>query len=61
MSVRANITAKSPAAPDGAYLKSVRFGQQEMLGKEIDLSQGASGELEITFRYGAAEVDGTAF
>ena len=46
--------------PDGAYLKSVRFGQQEMLGKELDLSQGAAGELDVVFRYGAAEVDGVA-
>jgi hypothetical protein len=47
-------------APDGAYLKSVRFGQQEILGKELDLTQGVFGELDITFRYGVAEVDGTA-
>jgi hypothetical protein len=46
-------------APDGAYLKSVRLGQQEMLGKEIDFSNGASGELDIVFRYGAAQVGGT--
>lgn len=46
-------------APAGTYLKSVRFGQQEILGKELDLSQSAAGDLEILFRYGAAEVDGT--
>lgn len=43
----------------GAYLKSVRLGQQDVLGQELDFSQGVSGELEIVFRYGAAEVDGT--
>ncbi len=43
----------------GAYLKAVRLGQQDVLGQELDFSQGVSGELEIIFRYGAAEVDGT--
>jgi len=46
-------------APAGAYVKSVRFGQQEILGKELDLSQTISGDLEIIFRSGTAEVDGT--
>ncbi len=46
-------------APSGTYLKSVRFGSQEILGKELDFSGGGSGELEVVFRYGAAEVDGT--
>jgi hypothetical protein len=45
-------------APEGAYLKSVRWGQQELLGKELDLSNGVSGDLEIVFRYGAAQVGG---
>jgi hypothetical protein len=47
------------SSPGGTYLKSIRFGQQEVLGKELDLTQGASGELEILFHYGAAEIDGT--
>ena len=45
--------------PQGTYAKSVRLGQQEVLGKELDLSGSASGDLEITLRYGAPEVDGT--
>jgi len=45
--------------PQGTYTKSVRFGQQEVLGKELDLSGSASGDVEITLRYGAPEVDGT--
>jgi Carboxypeptidase regulatory-like domain len=45
-------------APEGTYLKSVRWGQQELLGKELDFSNGASGDLEIVFRYGAAQVGG---
>ncbi|MBV9406284.1 MAG: hypothetical protein JO211_13140, partial [Acidobacteriaceae bacterium] len=44
--------------PPGAYLKSVRFGQQEIQGNELDLSQSASGDLELVFRYGPAELDG---
>jgi Carboxypeptidase regulatory-like domain len=46
------------SAPEGAYLKSVRWGQQELLGKELDFSNGAAGDLEILFRYGAAQVGG---
>jgi len=45
--------------PQGTYTKSIRFGQQEVLGKELDLSGSASGDVEITLRYGAPEVDGT--
>jgi hypothetical protein len=44
--------------PDGTYIKSVQLGQQEMLGKELDFTQGVSGELLITLSYGVAEVDG---
>ncbi len=47
-----------PTIP-GTYIKSVQFGQQEMLGKEFDFTQGVSGELLITLSYGVAEVDGT--
>ncbi len=45
--------------PAGTYLKSIRFGQQEILGKELDLSEGAAGDVEIVLRYGPAELDGT--
>ncbi|MFL6450748.1 MAG: carboxypeptidase regulatory-like domain-containing protein [Bryobacteraceae bacterium] len=42
----------------GTYLKSVRFGNSEILGKEIDLTGGAAGELELIYRYGPGEIDG---
>ncbi len=45
--------------PAGAYLKSVHLGQEEIAGKTLDLTQGVAGELDIVFRYGVAEVDGT--
>jgi hypothetical protein len=45
--------------PEGTYIKSVQLGQQEMLGKELDFTQGVSGELLITLSYGVAEVSGT--
>lgn len=45
--------------PEGTYIKSVQLGQQEMLGKEFDFTQGVSGELLVTLSYGVAEVDGT--
>jgi len=44
---------------DGTYLKSVRIGTQEMRGKYLEIGSGAAGELDIIFRYGAAEVDGS--
>ena len=44
---------------DGTYIKSVQLSQQEMLGKELDFSQGVSGALLITLSYGVAEVSGT--
>lgn len=47
-------------APTGTYLKSVQLGNQDVLGKELDLSQGSPGSLDIVFAYGAAEIDGTA-
>jgi protocatechuate 3,4-dioxygenase beta subunit len=48
-------------APDipGAYLSGVQFGRQDFLGKDLDLTTGAGGELEITMRYGAAELTGS--
>jgi protocatechuate 3,4-dioxygenase beta subunit len=45
-------------APSGTYLKSVRLGNQEMLGKDLDLGQG-SGQLNLIFSYGIGEVQGT--
>ncbi|HSU58845.1 MAG TPA: carboxypeptidase regulatory-like domain-containing protein, partial [Bryobacteraceae bacterium] len=44
---------------EGTYIKSVQLGQQEMLGKELDFSQGVSGELLIALSYGVAEAGGT--
>jgi hypothetical protein len=41
------------------YLKAVRLSGQDVLNRPIDLSQGASGELEIVFSFGTAEVHGT--
>jgi hypothetical protein len=44
--------------PSGTYLKSVRFGNQEILGKHLDLSEGF-GQLVLVFSYEVAELDGT--
>lgn len=43
--------------PAGTYLKSVRYGNQELLGKAIDLTPG-TGLLTLVFSYGVAEMDG---
>jgi hypothetical protein len=48
----------STVAPAGTYVKSIRVGSEEVLGREIDLSQG-SGQMTIVFSYGPAELDGT--
>jgi hypothetical protein len=44
--------------PPGAYVQSVVFGRQDVAHGEIDMSQGAAGDLDVTLRYGTAEVDG---
>jgi hypothetical protein len=44
--------------PRGTYLKSMRLGNQEMVGKEIDLTSG-SGQISLVYSYGVSEVDGT--
>jgi hypothetical protein len=45
--------------PNTMYLKSVLLNAQDVTGRTLDLSQGGSGELELVFRYGAAELSGT--
>jgi hypothetical protein len=45
--------------PEGSYLKSIRFGQAETLGKTLDLTQASGGEIHVVLRSGAAEVGGT--
>jgi uncharacterized surface anchored protein len=45
--------------PDGSYVKSIKFGGQDITGKELDLSSGAGGELEILISPNAADVSGT--
>ena len=45
--------------PETLYLKSVRFGPQEVGEDGIDLSNGVSGSLEITLSQAGAQLDGT--
>ena len=45
--------------PGGTYLKSIRLGQEDIYQKELDLTYGSSGELEMLFRYGPADIEGT--
>src|SRR5262249_21695256 len=44
--------------PDGIYLKSIRFGEQETRGSRIDLS-AASSRLTLAFAAGAGQVSGS--
>ena len=50
---------QTTATATGVYLKSVRYGSADITGKELDLSGGAGGEIEVIYRYGPGEVDGT--
>ena len=44
--------------PDGVYMKSVRFGAQDVTRIALDLTSGVGGSLDILLSRGAAEVLG---
>jgi protocatechuate 3,4-dioxygenase beta subunit len=44
--------------PDGAYLRTIRIGDQEMPANAIDLSGGVSGQLQVYLKMSAGEIDG---
>ena len=44
--------------PQGKYVKSIRFGDQDVKNAEIDLTSGASSALNILLGADGAEVDG---
>jgi hypothetical protein len=46
--------------PEGSYVKSIRFGNQETLGKNLDLTQASGGEIHVVLHTGAAQVSGMA-
>ena len=46
--------------PPGSYVKSIAWNQQDITTGGIDLSQGSGGELQISLRNGAGQVDGSA-
>ncbi len=54
--MRVNVTNE----PEGAYVKSIRFGNQEVLGKTLDLTQASGGDIHVVLHAGAPEVSGTA-
>ena len=45
--------------PEGVYVKSIRFGQQDFTHATLDLTSGVSGSLDILLSPRAAEVSGT--
>jgi len=45
--------------PAGSYVKSIRLGGQDVVGKVVDLSQGSAGDVQVVLRYGAAALSGT--
>jgi hypothetical protein len=44
--------------PEGSYVKSVRFGGQDLTEEGLDLTSGVAGSLQITLSLEAAQVDG---
>ena len=48
-----------PKTPPGSYVKSVVWGGREMLGKALDFSAGAAGELVVTLGVDGGKVDAT--
>jgi hypothetical protein len=45
--------------PSGMYVKSLTWNQQDVTASGIDLSQGGGGEIQISLKGGAGEVDGS--
>ncbi len=44
--------------PERTYLASIRIGDAEYLGKEIDLTSGAPGPIKVIYRNDGARVSG---
>ncbi|MDQ6700720.1 MAG: carboxypeptidase regulatory-like domain-containing protein [Acidobacteriota bacterium] len=44
--------------PDGFYLKSMRFGDREVLDTGLDLSNGGAGALEVVLGAGGGSIEG---
>lgn len=44
--------------PDGTYVKAIRFGGQDITGKDLDLTSGGGGELEILLSPNPADISG---
>jgi protocatechuate 3,4-dioxygenase beta subunit len=45
--------------PENTYVKAIKFGGQDVKGKDLDLTSGGGGELEIVLSPNAARVTGT--
>jgi protocatechuate 3,4-dioxygenase beta subunit len=45
--------------PDNSYVKAINFGGQDYNGKNLDLTSGSGGEMEIVLSPNGAEVTGT--
>lgn len=45
--------------PPGSYISSLQLNQTDALNKVVDLSQGGASQIDIVFRKGLAELDGS--
>jgi hypothetical protein len=57
--VRRNGGAGPIPAASGFYVKSIRYGGQDILGKPFKFSGSGPGEFEVTFRRGTSQISGT--
>jgi len=44
--------------PPGVYIKSIRYGQSDLSGRNLELTEGRAGEMEVILRYGTAVLRG---
>ena len=52
-------TVRTTGAPDGYYMKSAKYGQQEIGEDGLDLTNGAAGTVDVTLSPNGAEANGT--
>ena len=45
-------------APDGSYVKAIRFGGEDITGKNLDLTYGAGGDMAVVISPNAADLSG---
>ena len=55
---RGNYVPNVQGVPEGFYLKSIRFGDREVLDSGLDLSNGGGGTLDVVLGAGGGSIEG---